>query len=59
MVDEYGELGGLEHLDVDVRVPAGEHRQPAGRSEDVLWLASADVETADGRARQRTIFPSA
>jgi hypothetical protein len=31
MVDEHRELRGLEHLDVHVRVPTAERRQPAGR----------------------------
>src|SRR5271170_3639422 len=42
VVDEHRERRGGEHLDVHVRVAAAEHGQPAGRSEDVLWLASAD-----------------
>src|SRR5271165_3139878 len=39
VIHQHGERGGGEHLDVHIGVPAGEHRHPAGLSEDVLGLA--------------------
>jgi hypothetical protein len=47
MVNEYGESGGLQHLDVYVGVPARENRKPPSLIENVLRLARANVEVAE------------
>src|SRR5271167_1869469 len=45
--DEEGEPRRLQHLDVHVGVPTGDHRQPTGLGVDVLRLARAQRQGAE------------
>jgi hypothetical protein len=46
VVDEHGELGRFQHLDVHVGFPASEHRQSAGLGEDVFSTGSTPNPTS-------------